>query len=54
MELEPISGISFKDSAFSNMNQIASLKPKQDEITCMSWASEDQVRNYFYDVKIVK
>uniref|UniRef100_A0A8R1TVN8 WD_REPEATS_REGION domain-containing protein n=1 Tax=Onchocerca volvulus TaxID=6282 RepID=A0A8R1TVN8_ONCVO len=40
--MKPISGISFKDNAFSNINQIASLKPKQDEITCMSWASEDQ------------
>ncbi|VDK88096.1 unnamed protein product [Litomosoides sigmodontis] len=37
-----LKGISFKDSAFSNMNQIASLKPREDEITCMSWASEDQ------------
>ncbi|MCP9262641.1 60S ribosomal protein L18a [Dirofilaria immitis] len=37
-----LKGISFKDNAFSNVNEIASLKPKQDEITCMSWASEDQ------------
>ncbi|CAG9532076.1 unnamed protein product [Cercopithifilaria johnstoni] len=37
-----LKGISFKDSAFSNINEIASLKPKQDEITCMSWANEDQ------------
>uniref|UniRef100_A0A915Q6F3 Anaphase-promoting complex subunit 4 WD40 domain-containing protein n=1 Tax=Setaria digitata TaxID=48799 RepID=A0A915Q6F3_9BILA len=37
-----LKGISFKDNSFSNINQIASLKPKQDEITCMSWTSEDQ------------
>ncbi|VDM09619.1 unnamed protein product [Wuchereria bancrofti] len=37
-----LKGISFKDSAFSNVNQTTSLNPKQDEITCMSWANEDQ------------
>ncbi|EFO18109.2 NOP seven associated protein 1 [Loa loa] len=37
-----LKGISFKDNAFSNINQIASLKPRQDEITCMSWTNEDQ------------
>ncbi|KAL3984808.1 WD domain G-beta repeat family protein [Acanthocheilonema viteae] len=37
-----LKSISFKDSTFRNVNQILSLKPKQDEITCMSWTSEDQ------------
>uniref|UniRef100_A0A0N5AEI3 WD_REPEATS_REGION domain-containing protein n=1 Tax=Syphacia muris TaxID=451379 RepID=A0A0N5AEI3_9BILA len=37
-----ISGVSFQDESFHNLNIIHDLKPKSDEITSMCWTSEDQ------------